>query len=343
MPSTAASEPLFYRDYDSFKNNTNVRNLHLSLTMSNFILPNINKCKVFHNGRFEMLNEDIYRRLQEFCKEVYIAKNVRFVFRADGNVAHTYNSSYDSPELARRIFMIGVKGNSFFSNYDQHRVDMYCHGQEIFEHIQEAVNNNQGTENFRNNMQRFVVQNTDFAHFFKNNANKMMFANAFNTRSKLFINDYYETFLHSLYRIGYKNKNSQYISTSTSIDTARNFQNGGILLVCWLCKSGIIPYFNINKRNSKIASKGLPVYNQCVYFYQKEICLKYGILPHVILGYFYNEDFIVNHHLVEDIVNRSLDDIIHGGVIIDQKDFRQVLSETRYKRGYNLTTHQYIS
>ena len=311
--------------------------------MSKFILPNINKCKVFRNGRFETLNEDTYWGVQEFCKEVYKANNVRFVFRADRNVAHTYNSNYDSPELACRIFMVGVKGNSFFSSYDYHNIDMFRHGEEIFERINETLNCKQGTKKFRNNMRRFVAQNADFAKFFCDNANKYVYANAFKTRSKLFINDYYETFLHSLYRNGYKNKNSQYISTSTNIDTARDFQNGGVLFVCWLNKSGIIPYFNINKRNSRIASMGLPVYNQCVYFYQKEICLKYGILPHVILGYFYNDDFIVNHHLIEDIGNRNINDIIYGGILIDQKDFRQVLSETRYKRGYNLTTHQYIS
>lgn len=116
--------------------------------MSKFILPNINKCKVFRNGRFETLNEDTYRGVQEFCKEVYKANNVRFVFRADRNVAHTYNSNYDSPELARRIFMVGVKGNSFFSSYDHHNIDMFRHGEEIFERINETLNCKQGTKNF---------------------------------------------------------------------------------------------------------------------------------------------------------------------------------------------------
>lgn len=311
--------------------------------MGKFDLPDIRNCMYNHNGVFMQLDAITYHKIQELCEKIIKAQNVRFIFRADGRVDNTYNSSYDSPILAERIFMVGVKGNDFFSVYNSTSEDLYTHGKDVFLKIQESLQNNSGTPKFRHRICDFKLRNMEFVKFFGNNANKEVFAAAFNSRAKWFINDYYEVFLHSLYRNGYRNNKSEYVSTSSDINMAKQFQNSGIIFVGWLPKSGVIPYHNINKRNLRIAELGLPTYDKCAYSYQKEFCLKYGILPHMIIGYLYNDKFIINHHLIENIQRRDIDEIIHDGCEIDQKDFRQVLSETRYKRGYNLTTHQYIS
>ena len=311
--------------------------------MGKFDLPEIQDCMYYNNGTFISLDEMTYQKIQDLCINIKRARNSRFIFRADSHVNETYDSDYSSSTLANRIFMVGVKGNIFFNTYDSTNVDLYNHGIDLFRRIQNSLYVNNGTLNFQRRMQSFIRRSPTFVAFFGDNANMDKFANAFRARSKWLVNDYYEAFLHSIYRNGYNNALSQFVSTSSDIRIARNFQNGGILMIGWLRLSGIISYHDLNKRDLRIEKLGLPVYDKSVFYNQQEFCLKYGILPHVIIGYFYNDNFIINHHLIEDLRNRQISDIIHGGCIIDQKDFRQILHETRYQRGYNLTTHQFIS
>ena len=235
-----------------------------------------------------------------------------------------------------KLFMLGVKGERFvMENYSRMSLQEDSF-RDIFFNIREKCNDSK----FRS----FFIQNEDFKSFFEKKGNQYTFVDIImkcSSESKLKIQDYYYALLQTMDdKVA---NNGCMVSTTTNIKEAQKFQKGkgdnrktGIIIVAWIPltqKDIIIRYNNVNKWSNEIEDKGLPTFYYSPYPYQKEICIKYGIFPHFIIGYSFLDKFVVNPHLLLQLSSEyDINNIVSEGIFIDQNEkFRSVLSQTNYR------------
>lgn len=315
------------------------------MSYNTFILPKISECLCYKNGQFENVTSLQYEQLQQLCSLIIRNKHTKFIYRGDNRLEKIYNiSDRTNPYLADVVFMVGEKGN-VFRNIDYHNNNITA------EHIQLLFNTIHGTlvtptnnnDSVQRHLPEFILNNHEFYEFFSRVENLYVFQNAFSSKLKWTINDYYEMFLHGVRRLGNNNNTSEMLSTTLDKTTAIHFQHNGILYVGWLHDSGYITFGDMNKRNTEIHNLGLPTYS-AVYSEQKEICLKCGLPPHNIIGYFYDDaHFVVNHHFFRNPKNsNNFDNVLRHGIYINQKNFHEYIGRTNYVRGYDVVNKRYI-
>lgn len=311
---------------------------------NHFVLPPRTSC-IFLSEELneQVVDESTYEKLMLLCRFIHSNSSTRFVYRADGNADSIYRASYNQGIFAHRFFMIGVKGKFFIDEYDYNRINMFEHGMRVFDEINRIVSLENCIESpaFLSRINKFYQKNPKFVDYFRNQSNREVFASFFNLRD-FRINDYYEVFLHTVYKNGICNKESKYLSTSLYQRIARKFQNEGILMVGWLNKSGLIYPNDVNQMKIALKSHELPTWTS-VFPHQHEICLKYGLPPHNIIGYYYDKRFYLNHHLIANLAIRNIDEIVKRGCKINQETFLETLHQTRYTRGINIRTQTLIS
>ena len=88
---------------------------------------------------------------------------------------------------------------------------------------------------------------------------------------------------------------------------------------------------------------GFPVIEEPFYPDQKEVSLLFGILPHFVIGYFKDNNFIVNPAIFNEYNKmRSIPGIVAKGLKINQTNFREYLYRSRYHRGYIYDGEEYF-
>lgn len=314
--------------------------------MNRFILPPLEQCCYLDEryNSFVNLSLEQYQKVQKLCRLIAEDTHTKFVYRGDNRVNEIYATRSDCPIFAERIFMIGEKANEFLRDeFDQHNT---IDAEDLFQKLHNFTTQKSKRKAICKRIPQFYKHHKQFFKFFKNLKNKEIFKKAFSTSSKWSVKDYYEMFLHTIEMNGEENNNSKMLSTTLNYETAHYFkQEDGILIVGWITEAGLIAFRDMNKKEDKIHRLGLPTYRRGVFPEQREICLKYGLPPHNILGYFFCEDcryFVINHHLLCNQKNDIHFDKIHKrGIYINQTNFLGYLGLTKYKRGYRLVANTY--
>lgn len=182
--------------------------------------------------------------------------------------------------------------------------------------------------------------------FFGNTDNKCKFQNSIKEqrgrKKKEDILDYYYVFLHTL-----NSHNSSFLSTTTKLKTAKYFAEDPegnrnedyIIQVGWIPKGKSIKYRDVvnDYHNELVKRLGLPQWVPA-YVDEDEICLKFGFLPHFMIGFITHtredEFFVINPAILkEENKKNDMREIARKGLFIDQSEFFKVLKETNYK-GY---------
>lgn len=241
------------------------------------------------------------------------------------------------------LFMIGDKGRYYRGKYREQvkSKDKLYEASDIsdkifkgiFDKIKKAAKNTNNKP-----LMRYFQKNVHQVDFFRDAKNKGIFISRIsllNEDEKLIVRDYYLTKLHQMGKVGFYN-NSFYVSTSKRFNIANDFSDDkdGIIIVSWV-HSTRSP--SINKQVSLLKRTDLPRFNGAVYTRQRELSLTGGILPHFILGYIVRSEnrFEINPSLFSD--KRSVDEIIIGGIEIDQSDFSKKIESSDYE-GYFILT-----
>lgn len=315
--------------------------------MNRFILPPIEQCCYLDEDHhaFVSLSSEQYQKVQRLCRMIAEDTHTKFIYRGDNRVRSIYNASIDSAEFAKCFFMVGEKGNEFLCDITL-TDDIEEYASSLFKQLHNFVNGRYINRAVENRLQQFNKENEMFVNFFKEPNNEDIFKSALSSPLKWTINDYYEMFLHTIRKNGENNITSNMLSTTLDINTTMRFkQEDGVLIVGWVKESGLITFRDMNKRDEKIHRLGLPTYKRGLFPEQQEICLKYGLPPHNILGYFYGDAcqyFVINHNLLCNQKNDIHFDKIHKrGIYINQTNFLEYLGLTKYKRGYRLVANEY--
>lgn len=319
---------------------------YLKHYINRFHLPPLEQCYYLDERYNSLVNlsPEQYQKVQRLCGVIAEDTHTKFVYRGDNRVNDIYNASTNSGEFARRFFMVGEKGNEFLGDeFDKHNtIDV----ESLFLKLHNFTTKSSKRKAICKRIPLFYKHHKQFFTFFRKLANIEIFNKAFSRSSKWSVKDYYEMFLHTIEMNGEDNNSSKMLSTTLNYKTAYYFkQEDGVLIVGWVTESGLIKFGNMNKKEETIQRLGLPTYKRGVFPEQQEICLKYGLPPHNILGYFFGDDcryFVINHHLLCNQKNDTHFDKIHKrGIYINQTNFLEYLGLTKYKRGYRLVANEY--
>ena len=286
----------------------------------------------------------------DFCTSFSKYRNRTIVYRGTKLPLQVFTKRIE--ELPGFLFMLGDKAIAFKEGdidpfrdvdyfprenasilYDTIH-DIFCCPKTVFK-----------SSNSKNKWYEFRDNNSYFVDFFIDSNNKGIFTDNLVKLHDVRAFDYYYAFVHT---IGSKLQlgNSQ-LSSSTSLKQAEKFQKNGIMIVGWIpeTKKGFqLKSENINIVNDVLRKKDLPTYDISLYPEQKEICLKYGLLPHFIVGYRIKNTFVINHNLINDLgTGRLYNDIIDNGIKIDQTKFKDKLSRTALKHYYIVIDNYYYA
>lgn len=83
-----------------------------------------------------------------------------------------------------------------------------------------------------------------------------------------------------------------------------------------------------NKTADVIKQCGFPVVDGAVFPEQKEITLKCGLLPHFIIGYFYEGGFEVNPAIFD---TQDYSHAVKEGVVVNQSSFSEKIKNMNYR------------
>ena len=142
--------------------------------------------------------------------------------------------------------------------------------------------------------------------------------------------DYYVALLHTVGLAGY-GRNSYFLSTSESynIEKVMGLKQKYIELVGWASpKLGVFSKSRFNKTADVIKQCGFPVVDGAVFPEQKEITLKCGLLPHFIIGYFYEGGFEVNPAIFD---TQDYSHAVKEGVVVNQSSFSEKIKNMNYR------------
>ena len=265
------------------------------------IVPNSNL--VFRGESVENLKEKLKIKNDEFHEKVGY-----FIFNI-GDKGKKYQKKYKEKIKSPKVIPINGTNETVFGY--------------IFDKFKSVIKDSTNREinHFKNN-------NLLFVDFFLNRKNKSFFIKSISAKSKseqIAIRDYYLIILHRVGKIGFYGK-SFFVSTSEDINIAEQFsENEDIIIVGWHINNDEKNIIKVLKENN------LPFVDEMLYSYQKEISIKGGILPHFIIGYIKKEtnEFIINENLLA-FVNFPIDLLIKEGLLLNQDNFEDILSETNY-------------
>lgn len=281
----------------------------------------------------EGMNED---KLCSFVGTLRTEK-ANIIFR--GDKTEIFNST-DVLEISYRIFMLGPKAESFWKQRSRYLkknicknliVDLYSEFKKAF--TMECIK----SVNTKKHLKDFMNSEYDFVSYFKNE-NSADFYNKISGLpecDKQFVLDYYNAILHSMGHLVHHG--SYQISTTKSLEVAKDFASD-IIYIAWIPKENVhnrlaICLSNRELCNEKIFAFGLPTCKlPSVFPEQSEVCMKFGILPHFLLGFIYEKKFVVNPNLFSTF--KSFEKCVVEGFDVDQSGFNEVLGLTKYKRSY---------
>ena len=298
------------------------------------------KCgKMFKQFEFYVNDQSASQKEQQqffsFIKSLKSSKRVRFVFRGNSNIIKYYDTDVDNiPLLSHCIFCIGDKGCYFLQ---KKLIDF----KEIFPVIWNKFNDKVCKLNFRSEQTKqhvlhFLKCNHEIQQYFSNEQNRKSFEciSDLPIEDRKKVADYYLSILHTIGKSA--NGKSFFLSASKNYMVADEFKGANsIIIYGWLPKKGInnhiIKYIDVEKYSSFVKKIGLPTCNVPIYPEQREICIKCGLLPNYIIGFQHDNKFYINPNILK---TQWHDNIVYDGLDIDQKNFNDLLTKSKYSQSF---------
>lgn len=278
------------------------------------------------------LTENEKSVFKSFISTLTASDKKRYVYRETTNLYQILRANSDDViGFNYKLFMVGDKSKLFtlHNNEVEGSIDsdekLITDFLTIFDYFSLAL---------------FYQSNSDFKKYFKDETNKDKFIHcisALNFDEKIKLKDYYLTLVHTLEHGSYKSK-SYFLSTSTDPEIVKEFYcENSIIIIAWT------PFNMLFKFEQTIidefTKKGIPFPSEEFYPKEKEVTLKYGLLPHYIIGYIKGDILEVNNYIFEDY-NVDLTNVATDGLVIDQRKFAEVLKTTNLTGSFNQTIVQ---
>lgn len=290
------------------------------------------------------IDSPLYKNFMVFLKQFCSSRNKTLLYRgcSPSNIFRT--NLFDIKGFSEKIYMLGEKSHHFESN-DHPLICIDDCSKDVFKFIFDRFHDkvcalNFSNPNSREKVKLFLESNPLINNYFSDKNNLESFLSTISQMddsNKRHVLDYYFSLLHTIGKSA--DGNSYFISTSRNIEIAKQFKNDGVIVITWVPSSErnrqIICNNDINKLDSFIKTTGLPYYEVSPYSDQEEVCVKGGILPHYIMGYIYQDSFIVNPNLLTQIsTSYDFESLLKDGIYTDQINFDNELHKTKYKRGF---------
>jgi hypothetical protein len=293
----------------------------------------------FNNWLIDSINKKKIKLFYRGVDEEHLKNRVKKSFRKGGdNGKMRYLFEYG--EKAKSYLKENVKKqadtNHFLSLIQDVTNEAFS---KIFYKVREVL-----TMKRKDVVKNFKCSNPAFNDYFYNKANHQDFltkTQRLNNFEKFNVRNYYLRLLHTIGEIGDYNELSLCVSLSTELEVAKDFAGQkGIVLFYWLPNP--IHRFGtsieiIHQSSSFIGEKGLPIYFSDFFPKQKEFCLTGALLPHQLIGYQKNENFVFNPHLINSnqVFN---EDFVEEGLVINQEKFEEsIIRNSEYGKFLKVT------
>lgn len=313
-----------------------------------------------------VLRQDELMKLWNFVNMLLGSMYSTWIFRgeSDENLREQYGYDTNTPDiLAQCIFMAGEKGRICWN--EKKFIDPDVVSTDNFRKICKILNKSikegcsSGSTGRIQKMQNFHSRNREFCEAFDDTENLVMGYHELPYDNRRKINLYYLSIIHTINSYKYHNT-SGFVSATTSFKVAEQFTNGATIYG-WVPKMPMsmtmrsmvktIEYV-LSRNVAGIKELGFPCCESSVYPGQKEISLRYGILPHFIVGFKAGSRFYVNPALFNTMdklqeidsfrkLNIFKRHLISYGLDVDQSDFEDFCRRTNFKRYYSFDGEKY--
>lgn len=211
-----------------------------------------------------------------------------------------------------------------------------------------------GSPGRRERMNNFISHNSDFANAFISRGDSLLNKyERLSSEDKKAVNMYYLALVHTINPYAYK-KQSNFVSASKNIEVAEQFESS-LMILAWMPKRSFQPFVASGRTTEFVTvckSVGLPYAGTPVYPEQAEITVRYGLLPHFIIGVKINKDFYINPALFETMelfsqcrtlkqLRQLRQDVIMHGLKVNQDRFLHYCTLTNYRRYFTYDGTQY--
>ncbi len=198
------------------------------------------------------------------------------------------------------------------------------------------VLNEINSENTKDAVRKFNRSNSGFIKFWKQKSLEewLSLIEKLDEKDKQQVKDYYIAVLHTIGLAGY-GRNSYFLSTSRRRDIGEilHIPNDGIEIVGWtrVGSKNIYTPKRFDRNAKTVKQLGFPVIKSDIFPEQVEITFKCGLLPHFIIGFFYDDAFEVNPYIFE---SDSFLNVNQEGLPVCQAPFYERLKEVNYRSTY---------
>jgi len=305
------------------------------------------KLKYILNKRLTTKGEPLDAvRIQTLKQFLSYLQNVSIVYRCVGSdyLQKQYNTSIDNIGLlSDDIFLYGDKGKLFYDELDQKtknlKIDeltniVFCHIYNKYQRI--FVTQSVNCEKTKESIRKFNESNPNFIRYWEHISTEEWLSQIeqLDEKDKQQVKDYYIAILHTVGLAGY-GRNSYFLSTSRKRDIGKflHIPNDGIEIVGWtrIGSKNVYTSKRFNRNADIVKQLGFPVIKSDIFPEQEEITYKCGLLPHFIIGFFYDDSFEVNPYIFE---SESFLNVSHEGLPVCQAPFYERLREVNYRWTY---------
>ncbi len=289
------------------------------------------------------LDAEKIKIVEQFFRSIH---DVSVVFRCVGSdyLYNQYNTSKDNIALlSDLVFLYGDKGKLFYDKLDQKTKNLMIDDltNDLFYYIYNKyqkvfVKQEIKSEKTKKAVEQLKLSDPDFVRYWKQVSKNEWLSQIekLDEKGKQQVKDYYIAILHTVGLAGY-GRNSYFLSTSLRSDIGEDLSvpNDGIEIVGWSKVRGKNVYtFKSIERNAQIVKQlGFPIINSALFPEQKEITYKCGLLPHFIIGFFYDDLFEVNPYIFE---SEPFSNVSQEGLLVNQAPFYERLEEVNYRSTY---------
>lgn len=290
---------------------------------------------------------------KKFDSFIHCLDDSQIIYRYIGDALLNKEFNADTTNigvLSKHLFLYGDKGQLF---YEGKLTDANLDNVEskVFENIfyklfKIFVNTHLFTSEYTRNAIYKLTCFSEVQDYLKNISLQQWIENikGLTNEDRIIVKNYYISFLHTVGKSVSGNE-SYFLSTSTDYNFCKkwredNLENNknGIILVGWGGEQNFEQTWS-KKNHEIIRNNGLPILDEPIFCNQKEITLLCGLLPHYIIGYFYEQKFEVNPYVFEI---EDMKKVQQEGLPVNQEDFLKNLNQTNLKSFYLMMGDLYV-
>lgn len=325
----------------------------------------LSKSKIIKDNG-EILLQDELVKLWHFLNMLTGSRCSTIIMRGESNenLREQYNYDTNTPNLlAQCIFMAGEKGRicwneKKFLDPDDTSAENFC---AICKTLNKSITEGckSGNTNRTQKIQEFFSRNQEFCSTLEDIETLAGKYRGLPIDIRKKVNLYYLSIAHTINSHKYQ-KASSFVSTTTNPQVADSFTNDATIYA-WVprvtlrktMRNEIKPIeYVITMVKPKVKQLGFPYYDTPVYPKQKEILLRYGVLPHFIIGFRTRCNFYVNPAIFNSMsklekINSFQElcalkkHLISYGLDVEQADFESFCRKTNFKRYYTYNGCEY--